>query len=111
MKGLWILIVCAILLLAAMAVSALAVSYHRVLVVDAINRAPIPGAFVSLQRSSGLDQEVGRTDDKGELAFWNTPFPLPRLICVRYLFYAPTCENAISLSRHIIELAVPAGTP
>jgi hypothetical protein len=111
MKGLWVLITCAVLLLVAMVVSALVVSYHRVVVLDGINGTPLPGAYVTLERSSGLIQDVGRTDDNGELAFWNSPFPLPRLICAQYLFYASDCVNAISLSRHLIELAVPAGTP
>jgi hypothetical protein len=111
MKKLLVLTACAVLLLTAAAVAVLAASYHRVVVVEAIGGAPISGAWISLQRSSGSPEEVGRTDANGRLVFWTAPLPVPRIICAQSTFYPTTCVSAISLSRHLIELPVPASAP
>jgi hypothetical protein len=89
----------------------LAVSYQRVIVIDGIGGLPISNAYITLERSSGSTEEVGQTDDDGRLVFWTSPLPLPRIICAQFTFYPPACMKAISLSPHLIELAVPAGTP
>ena len=96
-----------ILLLIAAAVTTIATCYHRVVVVDAIGGTPVSGAYISLQRSSGVSEEFGRTDANGKLVFWSTPLPLPRTICAESTFYPTACVSAISLSRHLIELPVP----
>ena len=105
MKITLILIVCA--LLAVLAVTVLAVLYHRVVVVEAIGGTPIPGAYVRLERSSGEVEEVGQTGADGKLAFWTAPLPLPRTICASATFYPPACASAINLRTIRIELAVP----
>jgi len=96
-----------VLLLIAAAVTAMATCYHRVVVVDAIGGTPIPGAYISLQRSSGVSEVFGRTDASGKLDFWSAPLPLPRTICAESTFYPTACVSAISLSRLLIELPVP----
>jgi hypothetical protein len=101
---------CIFLLLAA-ATAILAVSYYRVLVVEAISRVPIPGAYITLERSSGPSEETGQTDANGRLAFWNAPLPLPRHICAQSTFYPPACVGAIGFGQRIIQLAVPSGAP
>jgi hypothetical protein len=109
-KGL-VLTVCVVLLLAAITAAVLAASYQRVVVVEGIGGTPIPGAHVTLQRSSGSPEEVGRTDANGRLVFWIVPLPVPRTICAQSTFYPTTCVSAISLSPHLIELPVPASAP
>jgi hypothetical protein len=111
MKKHLVLTVCVVLLLAATTAAVLSVSYHRVIVVEGIGGTPIPGAYVTLQRSSGSPEEVGRTDTNGRLVFWIFPLPFPRTICAQSTFYPMTCVSAISLSPHLIELPVPASAP
>ena len=111
MKILWVLIVCVILLLAATTTAVLAVPYQRVVVVEGFGGTPIPGAYVTLQRSSGSPEEVGRTNARASLVFWIVPLPVPRTICAQSTFYPTTCVSAISLSPHLIELPVPASAP
>lgn len=105
MKTTIILIVC--VLLAVLAAALLAVSYHRVVVVEAISGTPIPGAYISLERPSGAVVEVGQTGTDGKLAFWSAPLPLPRTICASSTFHPPACVSAIRLTTARIELAVP----
>ena len=111
MKRLLVLTACAVLLLAATTVAVLAASYHRVIVVEGISGTPISGAWIFLQRSSGSPEEVGRTDANGRLVFWTAPLPVPRIICAQTSFYPTTCVPVIGLSRHLIELPVPASAP
>jgi hypothetical protein len=106
-----ILIACILLLLAALVLAVLAISYHRVVVVEGIAGTPIPGAYISYEHSSGSPVEVGRTDANGELAFWTSPLRIPQRICAQSTFYATNCVGAISLKRQAIQLAVPAGSP
>jgi len=112
-KGLIIFIACGIVLVAIMAVVTilLAVSFHRVVVVEGVGGNPLPGAYITIERSSGPPEEVGRTDDNGELAFWTSPIPLPRRICAQATFYPTMCVNAISLVQQRIELPVPDIAP
>ena len=107
----YVLIACAILFLASITIALLAASYHRVIVVEGISRTPISGAYISIQRSSGDPEEVGSTGANGKLIFWTSPLPVPQTICARSTFYPTSCVNAISLTRQIIELAVPALAP
>jgi hypothetical protein len=107
----FVLIACLILLLASLAIAILAASYHRVVVVEGISGTPLPGAYISIQRSSGPPEEVGRTDGNGELAFWTSPLPVPQAICAQSTFHPLGCVNAINLKRQVIELAVPASVP
>jgi hypothetical protein len=106
MSNLVVLIACYALLLAAILLALLAVSYHRVIVVDRRSGMPIPGALVSLERASGSCEEIGRTDASGRLTFWNSPLPLPQLICARSRLHPPACVSAISLGVQRIELGV-----
>ena len=108
MKRSLILYTCAALVLAALILAVLATCYHRVIVVDGIDSTPIPGAYISLERSSAASEEVGRTDANGKLTFWSTPLPLPRTICAQSTFYPLSCVRAIGLAPRIIELAVIA---
>jgi hypothetical protein len=106
-----VLSACVFLLLAAVMAAFLAISYHRVVVVEGISGTPIPGAYISLERSSGSPEDAGQTDANGRLAFWTAPLPLPRLICAQSTFYPTACVSAIGLGRRTIQLAVPAGAP
>jgi hypothetical protein len=110
-KKIVVLIACVILILAAITMAILATSYHRVVVVEGISGTPISGAYISIQRFSGSPEEVGRTDVNGKLTFWTSPLPFPKTICAQSTFYPMGCVSAISLTRQIIELAVPASTP
>ena len=111
MKKRLILTACAVLLLAAITVAVLAVSYHRVVVVDGIGGTPISGAYVYLQPSSGSPEEVGRTDANGIFVFWTAPLPIPRIICANAPFFAMNCVRGIGLTRVLIELPIPPSTP
>ena len=111
MKKRLILTTCAVLLLAAMTVAVLAVSYHRVVVVDGNGGTPIPGAFVYIPQSSGSPEEVGRTDASGRLVFWTAPLPVSRMICANAPFYAMNCVSGIGLLPVIIELPIPPSAP
>jgi hypothetical protein len=102
-----VLILCVLLILAILLSAALAVTHQRVRVVEGISGVPIPGATISLERSSGSTEEIGQTDENGEIEFWVKPFPLPKLICVQKTFYPPGCVNAIGFSLKVVELAVP----
>jgi hypothetical protein len=99
------------LLLAVLLAAVLAVCYHRVVVVESIGETPIPGAYITLERSSGSPEELGQTDPAGRLTFWSAPLPLPRLICAQSTFYPIACVSAISLQVRIIALAVPSAAP
>ena len=111
MNKLYVLIACAVLFLAAITIAILAASYHRVIVVEGISGTPISGAYVFIERSSGSPEEVGRTDANGKLVFWTSPLPVPQTICAQSTFYPMNCVKAISLSRQLIELPVPASAP
>ena len=111
MKKRLVLTACAVLLLASLIVSLLAVSYLRVEVVEGIGGTPISGAYVYLQQSTGSPEEVGRTDASGRFVFWTAPLPVPRIICANAPFYAMNCVRGIGLSRVIIELPIPPSTP
>ena len=111
MNKLYVSIACVVLLLAAITAATLAASYHRVIVIEGVSGTPISGAYISIERSSGSSEEVGRTDDNGELVFWTKPLPLPRTICAQKTFHPTGCVNAIGLTRRTIELAVPASAP
>jgi hypothetical protein len=111
MKKTLVLSACAFLLLAVIMIAILAISYHRVEVIDGISRTPMPGAYITLERASGSLEEAGQTDASGRLDFWSAPLPLPRIICAQYTFYATACANAIGLWRQIIELPVPPNAP
>jgi hypothetical protein len=100
-----------IILLATAAIAILAASYHRVVVVEGISGTPLPGAYISIQNAAGSPIEIGQTDANGKLTFWTSPLPVPQLICAQSTFYAMGCESAVSLDRHVIELAVPAVSP
>jgi len=106
-----VLTVCVVLLFIAIITAFLAVSYHRVMVVEGIGGTPIPGAYITIERSSGDPEEVGRTDANGRLVFWIPPLPLPRIICAQATFYPPACVSAIGLPPQRIELPVPASSP
>jgi hypothetical protein len=107
MKKTLLVILFLVLLLAAGILVLLGISRHRILVVDAIGRAPIPGAYIYLEYSSGPAREVGRTDENGRLTFWNPPFPVPRTICAESTFYPRACVGAIGLEEAVIEMPVP----
>jgi len=109
-KGL-VLTACAVLLLAAVTVAVMAVSYHRVVVIEGIGGTPISGAYVYLQQSSGSPEEVGRTDASGIFVFWTAPLPVPRMICANAPYYAMNCVSGIGLSRVLIKLPIPPSAP
>ncbi len=102
------LILTGVILASLLATGVLAISHHRVTVVDAISINPIGGAYITVDLVSGRTVEVGQADETGELDFWIAPLPLPARICAQALFYPPNCVNAISLVRQRIELAVPS---
>jgi hypothetical protein len=106
-----LLLACMLLLLAAITLALLAVSYHRITVVEGISGNPISGAYISVERASGEPEEVGQTGADGKLTVWTSPFPLPRIICAQSTFHPMGCVRAISLKRQVIELAVPAFAP
>ena len=97
-----------VLVVGLLVTAVLAVSYHRVSVVDGVNFMPIGGAYISVTLTSGDVVEVGQADENGELSFWIAPLPLPRSICAQALFFPPNCVSAINLIRQRIELAVPS---
>jgi hypothetical protein len=107
MKRILLVILLVILFLGAVLLVLLGVSFHRVRVVEAIGRAPLPGTYISLEYKSGKSVEVGRTDQDGKLTFWNAPLPLPLRVCAQNTFYAPACVGAVGLTEQVIELAVP----
>jgi hypothetical protein len=93
-----ILIIFAILILAAITLAVLAASCHRILVIEGISGIPISGAYITIERSSGSPEDVGSTDENGELVFWTSPLPIPQIICAQKTFYPPGCVNAIGLT-------------
>jgi len=103
-----LLILTGVLMAGLLVTAVLAISYHRVSVVDGVSFLPIGGAYISVTLASVEVVKVGQADANGELSFWIAPLPLPRSICAQALFFPPNCVSGISLVRQRIELPVPS---